>query len=227
MKPYSWEEIEKILKEELNKTKHILTWGTIGSLNVEKDIDTIITKKPSSKLSDFYKEVHHIFDSINEYLKKKYKTNAIRFSFSGEEMLVRHIGDKGQGLAFHTMIYTNMPQLEEDWKWSMFKDERVDTLIKEDYICIKGSKEELFSKQFMKTDYYNSVLILLYLYDKINSQLPDKLLMEIMNHYYDYLYRKRLGLKAPQAKNTKEVRKYFYDLCDIIDKLRAEKSGYQ
>lgn len=55
-KSYTWEEIRAVLEKELNKTKHILTYGTIGSCNIEHDIDTIVTKKPDSKSSDFLKK---------------------------------------------------------------------------------------------------------------------------------------------------------------------------
>jgi len=34
-------------------------------------------------------------------------------------------------------------------------------------------------------------------------------------------------LKAPIAKNEKEVRKYVYELCDILDKLDNAKSTSQ
>ena len=65
MKPYNWQEIKNFLDKELRKTKHILTFGTIGSCNIEHDIDLIITKKSSSKTSDFYKEIHILFDSLD------------------------------------------------------------------------------------------------------------------------------------------------------------------
>lgn len=53
---YTWEEIESVLTKELKKTKHIMTFGTMGSCNIKHDIDTIITKKPRSKTSDFLKK---------------------------------------------------------------------------------------------------------------------------------------------------------------------------
>ncbi len=45
LKPYTWVEIEKVIREELRKTKHIMTVGTIGSCNINHDVDLIITKK--------------------------------------------------------------------------------------------------------------------------------------------------------------------------------------
>ena len=70
MSKCTWEEVREFLVNELSKTKCIMTWGTIGSCNIEHDIDTIIAKKPSSPSADFYKEVHGIFDSLEVYLLK-------------------------------------------------------------------------------------------------------------------------------------------------------------
>ena len=66
---------------------------------------------------------------------------------------------------------------------------------------------------------YDHVLIFLYRYDKINSHYPKKLLIEIMNHYFDYFYRKQLKVNAPIARNEMDVKYYFYQLCDALDKL--------
>lgn len=219
MKPYTWNEIKDILLKELSKTKHIMTFGTIGSLNIEHDIDLIITKKPSSKSSDFYKEVHHLFDNIDAYLKNKYKAKAVRFAFSAEEHIVRHLTENKKDISFHTMIYTSWPQIERDWNWALFKDENIKDILTNSYKPLIGSIEDLFSKEFQKENYCDPVFIQLYLYDKINSHYPKKLLVNAMNHYFDYLYRKRLKLKAPIAKNEKQVRQTFYKLCDILDKL--------
>ena len=57
MKPYTWSEIKEFLEKDLKRTKHILTFGTIGSCNVEHDVDVIITKKPSSKTANLVKLV--------------------------------------------------------------------------------------------------------------------------------------------------------------------------
>ncbi len=67
MKPYTWKEIRRVLEKELKKTRHIMTYGTIGSCNIEKDIDTIVTKKPGSKSEDFkqYKR-EDIFITLND-----------------------------------------------------------------------------------------------------------------------------------------------------------------
>lgn len=87
-----------------------------------------------------------------------------------------------------------------------------------------GSAKDLFSEEFQRGSYYDPIFIFLYKYDKINSHYPDKMLISAMNNYFDYLYRKRLGLKFHAIKNKKEIRKYFYELCDEIDRLDEEKS---
>ncbi len=221
MKPYTWEEIKELLIKELKKTKHILTFGTIGSCNVEHDVDLIITKKPKSKSSDFYKEIHNLFDLLNKYLNNKYGAKVIRFSQYEEEAKI--LSDyKEKDLAFHTMVYTSYPQIEKDWGWFLLENESIKEILLS-CNCLLGSTEDLFSKEFKKESYYDSIFIILYLYDRVNSNYPEKRLVEVMNACFDLIFRKKLGRKTPIAKNKKEVREIFYKLCDIIDKLNKKK----
>lgn len=224
-KSYTWKEIEDVLKKELKKTKHIMTFGTIGSLNVEHDIDTIITKKPKSKTSDFYKEIHNLFDDLNDYLTKKYSGRVIRLPSIGyeKELLTLSKYEKGD-LVLHTMVYVSYTQLMKDWGWAIAKeDPSVEDILKENYNCLVGSIDDLFSKEFQKERYYDFIFIYLNLYDRINSNYAEGFLINVMNSYYDYLFRKRLGLKTLTANNKRDVRKIFYKLCDIVDKLEKTK----
>jgi len=222
MKPYTWEEIKDFLIKELKKTKHIMTFGTIGSCNVEHDIDTIITKKPSSSSSEFYKEIHNLFDNINNYLMRKYGAKVIRFAQHEPEAL-RLSNAKNKDLAFQVMIYTNYSQIERDWAWALFEEDNLQEILKKNYKCLIGNVNDLFSNEFQKRNYYEPVFTYLYFGDRINSHYPIKLFVQLMNQLFDYLFRKRLGLKPPVAKNEKEVREIFYNLCDILDKLNKEK----
>lgn len=217
-KELTWEEIEIFLKKELSKTKHIMTWGTIGSKNIEHDIDTIITKKPSSKTSDFYREIHRVFDNLDNYLDKNFKSKIIRFAHSTEEPLIKEYINK-KSISFHTMIYVSFPQIERDWGWTFYKNENTTDFLKENYNILYGKIDDLFKKDFQKENGHENLFIKLYLYDFLNSNLPEKLFLKIMNNSFEYLYRKRLGLEYSTAKNHEEVRKYFYKLCDILDEL--------
>lgn len=225
-KSYTWEEIKKFLEKELNESKHIMTWGTIGSCNIKRDIDTIITKKPKSKCSDFSKELHNILDNLNNYLNEKYGVNLIRVpntSFTEEFMKLSNYS-KGD-LVLHIMVYSSYPQMEKDWKWALFKNENLNEIMKNNYDCIFGKVDDLFSRDFKKIFYADNIfLYVVSLYDRTNSNYSKKFLIQIMNGYFDFLYRKRLKLKAPVAKDKKEVRKYIYKLCDIIDKLNRKIS---
>lgn len=224
-KEYTWNEIRDFLKDELIKTKHIMTWGTIGSCNIEKDIDTIITKKPKSKSSDFYKEVHKIFDNLDSYLNKKYMAKVIKFSRSADEIILEHFGRKNKNyMAFHVMTYSSYSQLEKDWSWGLFLDENIKDILIKNYSCIIGDVNDLFGKDFISENYYDSIFTYLDHGDMIHLNFPEEVLINVMNSYFDYLYRKRLKLKSPIAKNEKEVRKYFYELCDIVDELEKSRN---
>lgn len=223
-KLYDWQEIKEFLTKELKKTKHIMTFGTIGSCNIEHDIDTIITKKPKSKTSAFFKEIHNLFDNVDNYLNRNYGAHAIRFSTSEEEFSILGLmKDNERNLAFHGMIYITYPEIERDWNWALFEDDNLERILRENYDCLIGSVEDLFSDEFQKKSYYDSIFIFLYKYDKINSHYPKEIFLRAMNSYFDYILRKRLGLKTLVAKDEKQVKDIFYELCDILDELDSKK----
>lgn len=223
-KDLSWEIIQDFLKKELSNSKYIMTWGTIGSLNISHDIDTIITKKPLAPSAGFFKEIHTIFENLDNYLNKNFNKRAVRFAQASQEFLIDYFTkDK---IMFHTMIYISYPEMEKDWKWALFKEERLDNIIKNHYSCILGKVDNLFTKEFSRENYYENIFIYLYLYDSINSNLPKKTFLKVMNACFDYLYRKRLKLQAPIAKNEIEVKKYFYELCEILDGLSKSKNTF-
>ena len=219
---YTWEEIGNFLSERLRKTNHIMTFGTIGSHNLEQDVDVIITKKPTSKTSDFYKEIHNLFESLDNYLNKKFKTRVIRFSHSAEEFLIKGY-IKNKSIFFHTMVYVSFPQIELDWSWAISKNENITNLFKKNYSIFYGKIDSLFRKDFQRENGHENLFIFLYLYDFLNSNLPEKLLLEIMNKSFEYIYKKRLGLDTPIARNREEAKKYFYELCDKLDELEKLK----
>lgn len=222
-KPYTWEEIKSFLKKELQKTKHIMTFGTIGSCNVETDIDTIITKKPSSKSSSFYKEIHNLFDKLDIYLKKSYKGNVVLNSPASRRASGYLLKKNKSNLFFDIMIYTSYPQIKNDWNWARFYHQKINDLLKKDYQLIKGKKEDLFGKKFMKKTYCDSIFLYVYQTNVIYSKLPEKLTIKIMNDSLDFLYRKKLGLRVSVAKNKNEIKKHFYALLDILDKINKKK----
>lgn len=223
LRPYTWNEIKRFLIKELKKTKHIMTFGTIGSCNIERDIDTIITKKPESSIKNFFKEIHNLFDNVDNYLSEKYGAHVIRFSTSEEEFSILGLmKDNERNLAFHGMIYITYPEMERDWNWALFEDDNLEKILKGNYDCLIGSVEDLFSDAFQKKSYYDPIFIFLYKYDKINSYYPKKIFLRAMNSYFDYILRKRLGLKTLVANEEKQVRDIFYGLCDILDELNSK-----
>jgi len=46
-----------------------------------------------------------------------------------------------------------------------------------------------------------------------------------MNKFYSYLFKKRLGLDVPVAKDKKQARNIFYELCDVLDDLERYKNA--
>lgn len=224
MKPYTFLEIENFLKKKLNGCNTILTFGFIGSCNTERDLDTIITKKKEAGLKKFYKEIHEIHDSLDKYLLKKYNARVVRFdAYEPEKLKLAKF--KKNDLAFHTLIYCSLNQIKKHWDFSLFKNEKVENILKDNYKCIYGKVGDIFSLKFLKKSYADNMFIYLQLYDRINSNYPEKFLVEVMNHYFDFMLRKRLKLKVRKAKNLKEVKEIFYYICDEIDKLNRRKDN--
>lgn len=221
MKPYTFQEIEILLKERLDKCNTILTFGFIGSCNIERDLDTVITKKRKSKLNDFYKEIHGIYDSLNRHLLKKYGTRVIRFdAYEPESLKLARF--KKNDLALHTLIYCSLNQIKKHWDFSLFEDEKIDDILRNNYKCIYGKVDDIFSSKFLKKSYADNMFIYLQMYDRINSNYPKDFMVKVMNHYFDYMLRKRLKLKGRVAKNIKEAKDIFYYICDEIDKLNKK-----
>lgn len=219
MKPYTFEEIRDFLDSKLKKTKNILTFGFIGSCNVEHDLDIIITKRSFSQTADFYKEIHGIFDELNAYLNKKYKSKLLCYPAGKGGELSTFVKVNKFDLIFEVMIYTTYDQIRRDWEWALYEDESLtDLLINQKFLL--GSFSDIQSHSFAKKNYHDPTYIRLYLnLDRFNAGYSKQIFLEIMRKWFDYLYRKRLGLKTPNLKNEKDIRKYFYELCDILDKL--------
>jgi len=218
----TWDIIKVFLQNELNNSKHIMTWGTIGSLNIEHDIDTIITKKPTSSSSEFFKEVHTIFEDLNHYLNKNFKTKAVRFAQSVQCPLISGY-IKGNKVFFHNMIYVSFPQMNKVWDLTLFDINELSKILRKDYLCIFGSVDDLFTNDFQKENYFENAFNYLYFYDVLNSNLPKNILLNMMNSCFKYIYKTLLKMNYPIAKNETEAKKYFYQLCDILDEKIKNK----
>lgn len=224
-KPYTWEEIKKILKVELKKTNHILTYGTIGSCNIDHDIDTIITKKPKSKSSDFFKEVHTLFDNINTYLLNKYSCKLIRTSRFSDEEEIKKLGNFTENdLVFQVLTYVSFSQIEKHWYADLGLNEDLNFILNNSYNLIFGKNSDLYKNDF-KSNSYDYLFIRLNDSDRINSNFENEFLIYRMNVLFDFILRKRLNLKFNFIKNKDEVRKTFYEICNKLDELENKRKN--
>jgi|SRR3989344_3962485 len=218
---YAWGEIKRFLIKELKKTKDIMTYGTIGSLDLDHDIDTIITKKPDSPSNKFYEEVHTLFDSLNSYLKRRYNKKLIRFSaFIHEEEVLKIGGYKKGDLVFHVMTYISLPQMETHWNPNLIKGDSIKKIILKYYKPLIGKTKLIFNKRFSKSNKYEGLFLYLNDVDRINSNYPKEFLVKVMNHLFRYILKRVKINKTLIAKNEVEVRKYFYELCKILNRLK-------
>lgn len=220
-KPYTWEEIKGILSTLLKSSKHVMTFGTIGSCNIEHDIDMIITKKPQSKTSDFYRELHSIFDYIDNYLLKRYNCSLQCISVFYQPFAKYSNSVNKNDLIFDVMSYISYPEIRKDWGWAISEDENVDEIL-DSQSFLKGKLDDLHSIQFGQGGKFDNLHIFLYSKDVSNSRLPDKYKIVILNEVLDYIINKRLGLKAFNIVYSKDFRRYYYKACDIIDKVNVK-----
>lgn len=220
IKPYTWAEIKSQLHQGLRRSNCIQTYGTIGSCNIDHDVDTIITKKPGSPSSSFFREVHDLFDCLDSYLREKYDGRLIRTSrFSDEEETKYIAGCRPVDLVFQVMTYVSFKQLKMHWYDSFCNldvESKSEKLLRESYQCILGDTISIFAPGFARNR-HEDLFIRMNDSDRINSHFPQDLLVRRMNVLYDFVLRKRLGKSTVTAQDVSDVRTCFYQTCDILD----------
>lgn len=222
-KNYDWETIQEYLKKELLRTKTILTFGTIGSLNIEHDIDIIVTKKPEAKSSGYQKELHMLFDNLDNYLKEKYGHKILKFGRFSQQEETMYIGNYQPGdLALHVMSYASLEQMQADWTPDLKLGESVSEIMKKSYKPIIGSIDDIFIKDFKKRSKYENLLFQMHYHDRTNTNFPEEFIVNSMNHIFRYVL-KHLGInKEMKAKNKKEIRDIYYKILELIDEKNKD-----
>jgi len=219
-KSYTWNEISTFITAELAHTQHILTYGTIGSCNIEHDIDTIVTKKPASKSADFFQEMHFLLDCIDGYLKKHHGARLIRTSrFSDEEESKYIAGYRENDLVFQVLSYVSLKQIKMHWFDSfntVDPQSDIETFLKSNYKCLSGRIDSLFERDFAEYG-HEELFIRLNDSDRINSHFPRKFLIQRMNVLYDFIVRKRLKSHFKPALSEFDCRNSFYSVCSLLD----------
>jgi len=213
---YSWKDIEPYLTNRLSQTKNIMTFGTIGSKNVENDVDIIITKKPQAKTSEFYREVHDLFTGLDQYMASTYDCKAIKFIKLCQQDEALYLSGYKQGdLALHVMTFVSYPQLFKDWDWALGPKDNIKSLLSS-YVPLLGKTEMIYSSEFSKSQHNEHLILNLSHLDIINSKYPTDLFLKKMNHAYGYV-SKHANVDFVPAENKEEVINKFYSLCDLLE----------
>ncbi len=217
---YIWQEVKQYLIKKLNKTKHIQTYGTIGSCNINHDIDLIITKNPKSNPKEFYKELHKLHNNLNKYLMKNYNRKLIcfaRFSHQEEVLLIGKY--KNKDIAFQVMVYFSLPHLLKNWSSSLAEGLDITKILKKEYEMLKGNFDDLFDSKFTKNGKYDNLLAYLCDNDRFVSNYPEKFLVKVMNHLFKYVLKHAGLTKEYTAKNREEALTYYYEILNLIEKI--------
>jgi hypothetical protein len=219
-KPFTWDEVRQQLAVELQQTSHILTYGTIGSCNIEHDIDTIVTKKVESPSADFFRELHEVFDRLDAYLQNHYQARLIRTSRFSDEEETKYIANYQENdVVFQVLSYVSMKQIKMHWFDSFIDldgDVRIEPFLRDNYKCIAGHIDDIFRSDFA-SHRREDLFIRLNDSDRINSHFPKDFLVHRMNVLYDFVSRKRLGIEMLPAADESECRDRFYKICTILD----------
>lgn len=219
-KPFTWDELRLQLTVELQHTSHILTYGTIGSCNIDHDIDTIVTKKPDSPSADFFEDLHKVFDNIDTYLQKHYQARLIRTSRFSDEEETKYIANcQENDVVFQVLSYVSMKQIKMHWFDSFIDldgDVKTEAFLRDNYKCIGGQISDIFRSDFA-CHKREDIFIRLNDSDRINSHFPKDFLVRRMNVLYDFVLRKRLGIEMLPAADEDECRDLFYKVCMILD----------
>lgn len=221
VKPYTWEDIKKVLSSHLKTTKHILTFGTIGSKNIENDLDLIVTKKPDSSSKDFYQELNGIFKFLDGYLNTLGSKSIIFYTMQ-EEQFLRYLNSyEKNDLGIHLMVYFSFPQIKIDWAGAHNVDYK--KLFLTDYDCIHGEGEDLFYESFQRSNKFDSTYNFLFMQNK-SRYYPAEFRLMYAKKIIDYISRKRLGIEPIIVNNVNQIEKKFYELCDKLDELEKKES---
>jgi hypothetical protein len=221
MKQIERTDIEQMLAKELAKTKSILTFGTIGSKNLEKDVDIIVTKKPNVSSSDYYAELHNLFDSLNYNLRKNYGRKVICFSNFTHEAEIKKLAKYKKGdILLHTMSFVSLPQMKYDWARALRPTDSMESLLSK-YQTIVGNKSDLFNGEFTIQREYDNLHHYMNGMDRFNSSIKDKHIVEVTNMLCHYI-SKNAHITPMYAKTVEEARNNFYCLADLLDKKNNE-----
>jgi len=223
---YDWNVIESYLKEQLKDTKTILTAGTIGSRNLNHDIDLVIIKRPEAKRSDHYKEIHKICDGLDAYLRDNFGKKLIKFTKLAQQEEYLYLGKYAPGdLALHTLPYASLDHMVQIWAPDLKPDESVEDIVRKEYNPLFGSKEQIFSLEFKQRKPYDGIALKMDEQDRTNANFPEELVVNGSNHLFRFV-AKHLGIENKYvAENKAQVREYFYQLLDKIDeKNKFEKN---
>ena len=120
-------------------------------------------------------------------------------------------------LVFDVMTYVSLRELENDWYPYMSSNSKIKNLLENEYDCIFGDVKFLFTEKFIEKTKNDHLFLIMMRYDKIKTRYPNNFLIECMNYHFDYVLRKKLNLKTMKATSEIDVKKIFYQICDILD----------
>lgn len=215
---FTWEALKPFIFNELLKTNHIQTFGTIGSCNIEHDIDIMITKKPKSKPSDFLRETKKLISELNKYLNKKYNKKVVQFFEFNSQEEVLHIGKYKKGdLAIHLMEYFSLNHIFSHW-FNIFKtrSELRNFIIKK-YIPLFGDLKSILKKSFEKGIKNENLIWTLEKTTRFNSNYPKKLIINFIESSLYYVQKHSNNKMKFKINSIKDAENAFYKTIEILE----------
>lgn len=215
--PFQWGDIEPLVINQLSYKNSISFFATIGSRNIERDIDIISIKNPNAKNSQYLRDIHSLLDILNEWIHYSYDRKIVKFSrfINQEESL--HLGDYKDGdLALHLMSYPCYEQFKNIWLADVPSTVDVYNLLKNSK-KMKGDIETIKYLMSQPKKEHDSLLYKLQECDKIHSNYDETLLLKCMNETYRYIQKHIKSDNYKYATNTQETREIMYEIADMLE----------
>lgn len=183
--------------KEINKIGFI---GLIGSLNLEKDLDIIITPNKNIKKGEFLKTLCNFLESLKRNLKKR-NSNLIILTHSTLQEEVEYISKrKKQDIFLHI---SSFPDFTKD----------LPILLKPSNKIYHGKKENLDQISITNIDfYYNHLLYINCLYSNYPKELETKKIHERISYIFKH-NNSKINIKD---KTNKQI---YFECCDFLDSI--------
>jgi len=200
-------QFEKILGETIKQFKDIKKIGFIGamgSLNMERDLDLILTPAQNVKKGEFLKVMCNFLELLGNNTKKQ-KSRVIMFPYSVLQEEVKYLAKvkKGKDVFLHIQTFVDLVPPHPKTFNALLTAQK--------HYWGKRESMKLIPKTSMDFEYF-----VLFMINCLYSHYPKKLESDKICSEISYILKHNNGKIDFKGKSNKEI---YFEGCDFIDSL--------